>query len=142
MGRLLALDYGKKRVGIAVTDNLQLTSNQLTTIPTTDIWNFLEHYFSIENVDAVLIGYPVQTNGTGGSEALRYINPFIESFRKRFPNMAIIQVDERYTSKMAQQVILASGIRKKQRQDKGLVDRVSAAIMLQWYLDYKRNNLI
>jgi putative holliday junction resolvase len=137
LGRILALDYGTKRIGVAVTDTLQITVNNLVTVSPNEIWKFLEDYFTKEKVDCLVIGYPVQTTGEG-SVSLRVINPFIEKFRKIYPNMPIVQADERYTSKMAQRSLIAGGFKKKDRQNKALVDSVSAAIILQGYLD-KRN---
>jgi len=137
LGRILALDYGTKRTGVAVTDALQITVNSLGTVATKDVWSFLETYFAKEVVDCVVIGYPLQMSGKG-SDSLRVINPFIQGFIKKYPNIRIVQEDERFTSKIAQQAILAGGVKKKDRQDKALVDTVSAAIILQSYLDRLR----
>ncbi|HOK98455.1 MAG: Holliday junction resolvase RuvX [Bacteroidales bacterium] len=138
MGRILALDYGLKRIGIAVSDPLQIIAQQLITLSPSEIWQFLDGYFSKEEVELVLIGYPVQTNGKGGSDALRFINPFIERFLKRYPHIPLRQVDERFTSKIAQRLLIEGGFSKSQRQDKGRIDRMSAAIMLQEYLNAKK----
>jgi putative holliday junction resolvase len=138
MGRILALDYGTKRVGIAVTDPLQIIANGLATIPEKEIWTFLKEYFSKEKVDCLVIGYPVQSTGQG-SESLRVINPFIKKFKNTYPEILIEQADERYTSKLAQQTMLASGLKKKDRQNKNLVDTISAAIILQGYLETRKN---
>lgn len=138
MGRILALDYGLKRIGIAVSDPLQMIAQQLITLSPSEIWQFLDGYFSKEEVELVLIGYPVQTNGKGGSDALRFINPFIERFLKRYPHIPLRQVDERFTSKIAQRLLIEGGFSKSQRQDKGRIDRMSAAIMLQEYLNAKK----
>ena len=100
VGRILAIDYGKKRVGIAVTDPLQIIANRLTTVPTHEIWVFLKDYFSKENVERVIVGYPVQMNNQP-SEAVKYINPFLRKLQKDYPDMPLEQVDERFTSKMA-----------------------------------------
>jgi len=138
LGRILALDYGLKRIGIAVSDPLQIIAQQLITLSPSEIWQFLDGYFSKEEVELVLIGYPVQTNGKGGSDALRFINPFIERFLKRYPHIPLRQVDERFTSKIAQRLLIEGGFSKSQRQDKGRIDRMSAAIMLQEYLNAKK----
>jgi len=138
LGRILALDYGLKRIGIAVSDPLQIIAQQLITLSPSEIWQFLDGYFSKEEVELVLIGYPVQTNGKGGSDALRFINPFIERFLKRYPHIPLRQVDERFTSKIAQRLLIEGGFSKSQQQDKGRIDRMSAAIMLQEYLNAKK----
>ena len=138
MGRILAIDFGKKRTGIAVTDPLQLIANRLETVETAEIWNFLGLYLSREQVDRVLVGYPLQLNNQP-SEALRFINPFIQKFRKQYPEMMVEQVDERFTSKLAQQAILAAGVKKSDRQNKGLTDGVSATIMLQSWLEQNKH---
>lgn len=138
MGRILAIDFGKKRTGIAVTDPLQLIANRLETVETPEIWNFLGLYLSREQVDRVLVGYPLQLNNQP-SEALRFINPFIQKFRKQYPEMMVEQVDERFTSKLAQQAILAAGVKKSDRQNKGLTDGVSATIMLQSWLEQNKH---
>jgi putative Holliday junction resolvase len=143
LGRILAIDYGSTRTGIAVSDPLKIIANQLSTVNTKDIWEFFEEYFAKEKIELILVGYPIQTNGKGGSESLKYINPFIKKFVQKYPDIPIKQVDERYTSKIAHQMLINGGFRKKQRQDKAIVDRMSAAIMLQEYLDLKKsNNLI
>ncbi len=138
MGRILALDYGTKRVGIAVTDPLQIISNGLITVAEKDIWNFLDDYFKKEKIDCLVIGYPVQNSGKG-SDALRVINPFIEKFRKTYPDIPVEQADERFTSKIAQQTMIAGGMKKKDRRNKSNIDLISAAIILQGYLDTKKN---
>ncbi|GET33517.1 putative pre-16S rRNA nuclease [Prolixibacter bellariivorans] len=134
MGRILALDYGRKRVGVAVTDPLQLIASRLTTIATHEIWDFLSEYLQKEDVETLVIGYPVQLNNEP-SESIRYINPFLKKFRKLYPDMPVKQIDERFTSKMAFQSMIDAGLRKKSRQDKAMVDAVSATIILQSYLE-------
>jgi putative Holliday junction resolvase len=136
MGRIMAIDYGKKRVGVAVTDPLQLIANRLDTVNSDLIWNFLDRYFATEPVDLVLVGYPVQLNNQP-SEALRYINPFIQKFRQRY-TIEIRLVDERYSSKLAFQSMIDAGLKKMQRQDKGTIDGVSATILLQSFLEQKK----
>jgi putative holliday junction resolvase len=136
MGRIMAIDYGKKRVGVAVTDPLQIIANRLDTVDANLIWRFLDDYFSKETVDLVLVGYPVQMNNQP-SEALRYINPFVQKFQQKY-TIEIRQVDERFSSKMAFQSMIDAGLRKSQRQDKGTIDGVSATILLQSYLEQKK----
>jgi putative Holliday junction resolvase len=138
MSRILALDYGTKRVGVAVTDPLQIIANGLTTIPEKEIWRFLAEYFAKEKVECVVIGYPVQASGKG-SESLRVINPFIKKFIKDYPDIPIELADERYTSKIAHQTMISGGLKKKDRQNKNMVDTISATIILQGYLERRRN---
>src|SRR5512133_3504403 len=133
MGRIMAIDYGKKRVGVAVTDPLQLIATRLETVDAELIWRFLDDYFRKEVVELVLVGYPVQLNNQP-SEALRYINPFLQKFQQKY-STEIRLVDERYSSKMAFQSMIDAGLRKTQRRDKGTIDGVSATILLQSFLE-------
>jgi putative Holliday junction resolvase len=137
MARILSIDYGQKRTGIAVTDDFQIIGSGLTTIPSTDIIPFLKTYFSKENVETVIIGEPKQMNGLP-SESTEIIEKFITQFHTEFPNMKMERVDERFTSKMAFQTMIDSGLKKKQRQNKGLIDEIAATILLQDYLNYKK----
>ena len=137
MARILAIDYGKKRTGIAVTDPLQIIANRLTTIPTHTIWHFLEDYFKKEEVEMIVVGYPRQMNNEA-SESVRYINPFLKKFGIKYPDIKIELMDERFTSKLAFQAMLDGGLKKQKRQDKAMVDAVSATIILQSYLEQKR----
>ena len=137
MARILSIDYGQKRTGIAVTDDFQIIASGLTTIPSTDIIPFLKTYFSKENVETVIIGEPKQMNGLP-SESTEIIENFITQFHTEFPNMKMELVDERFTSKMAFQTMIDSGLKKKQRQNKGLIDEIAATILLQDYLNYKK----
>jgi len=132
----MAIDYGKKRVGVAVTDTLQLIATRLDTVDADLIWKFLDEYFAKEVVDLVLVGYPVQLNNQP-SEALRYINPFVQKFRQKYEK-EIRLVDERFSSKMAFQSMIDTGLRKSQRQNKGTIDGVSATILLQSYLEQQK----
>jgi putative Holliday junction resolvase len=136
MPRILAIDYGMKRTGIAVTDELQIIASGLTTIPSETAIDFLKDYFSKENVAKVLIGEPKQMNGQP-SESTPIIEKFVKAFATTFPEMKIERVDERFTSKMAFQTMIDSGLSKKQRQNKGLVDEIAATILLQDYLTRK-----
>jgi putative Holliday junction resolvase len=136
MGRILAIDYGRKRCGLAVTDPEQIIGNPLSTVSTHELIPFLEKYIVKEDVECIVIGEPRQMDNTA-SEAEQFIRPFVKQLRKLFPEMKIERVDERFTSLMASQSILESGAKKKDRQDKGLVDKVSAAIILQTYLDMR-----
>jgi putative Holliday junction resolvase len=138
MGRILAIDYGKKRVGLAVTDPAKIIANRLTTVPTNTIWNFLNEYFGKEDVETVVVGYPKQMNNEA-SESVRYINPFLKKFQKIFPDKMLETFDERFTSKIAFQAMIDGGVKKKKRQDKAMVDAISATIILQGYLEQKRN---
>lgn len=137
MPRILSIDYGQKRTGIAVTDEMQIIASGLTTIPTHTLVDFLKDYFAKEKVEAVLIGEPKQMNGQP-SESASIINGFVTHFSNIFPEMKVIRGDERFTSKMAFQTMIDSGLNKKQRQNKGLIDEISATIMLQDYLSSKR----
>lgn len=136
MPRLLAIDYGIKRTGIAVTDELQLIASGLTTVATSELLPFLSTYFTTENVSKVLVGEPKQMNGLP-SESAPLINDFVARFQKQFPEIPVERVDERFTSKMAFQTLIDSGLKKKQRQNKGLIDEIAATILLQDYLTRK-----
>lgn len=136
MSRILAIDYGIKRTGIAVTDELQIIASGLTTVPSEAVITFLRDYFSKENVSKVLIGEPIQMNGLP-SESTPVIEKFVTDFKIAFPEIPVVRVDERFTSKMAFQTMIDSGLKKKQRQNKGLVDEIAATILLQDYLTRK-----
>lgn len=136
MPRILAIDYGIRRTGIAVTDELQIIASGLTTIPSETAISFLKDYFQKENVSKVLLGEPKQMNGQP-SESTPIIEQFATAFVSAFPDMPLIRVDERFTSKMAFQTMIDSGLSKKQRQNKGLVDEIAATILLQDYLTRK-----
>jgi putative Holliday junction resolvase len=137
LSRILAIDYGQKRTGLAVSDPMQLIASRLETIPTAEIWKFLEEYFRREPVERVLVGYPVQMNNQP-SEALRFINPFVRAFTKKYPGVSVELVDERFTSKLAQRAMLDGGLKKSDRRNKALVDGISATIILQSWLEQKR----
>ena len=133
MGRLLAIDFGMKRTGIAITDELQLIASGLTTVGTRELMSFLKKYFASERVELVLIGEPKQKDGTH-SQIETNIKEFIIAFSEEFPEMKVDRVDERFSSKMAFQSMIDSGLKKKQRQNKALIDEISATIILQDYL--------
>ena len=140
MARILAIDYGRKRVGLAVTDPGQIIASRLTTVPTHTLWDFLKDYFQKETVETVVVGYPKQMNNEA-SEAVRYINPFLKKFQKVYPDLKLEILDERFTSKMAFQTMIDGGLKKQKRKDKAMVDAISATIILQSYLEQKRNLL-
>jgi len=133
MARILALDFGTKRTGIAVTDELQLIASGLTTVLTKDIFIFLKEYISKEEVELFVIGKPKQLDNTE-SESEVYIKAFIIKLKKSIPSIPIVRIDERFTSKMAFQSLIDSGLSKKQRRNKALIDEVSATLILQNYL--------
>ncbi|MEN8187744.1 MAG: Holliday junction resolvase RuvX [Bacteroidota bacterium] len=137
MGRILAFDYGEKRTGIAVTDELQIIASGLTTIETDKIIPFLKNYLKNENVELFLIGEPKQMDNSA-SESEILIKPFIEKLKSEFSHIPIKRVDERFTSKMAFQTMIDSGLKKKQRKNKALLDEISATIILQSYLYNKK----
>ncbi len=134
MGRILAIDYGTKRVGIAVTDPERIIATGLTTIHSKDVLDFLKQYIGKEQVDCIVVGEPKQLNNLA-SESERFITPFIRSLMKAFPGLDIQRMDERFTSKMAFQTMIDGGLKKKDRQNKETVDRISAVLILQSYLD-------
>ena len=136
MARILALDYGSVRTGVAVTDEMQMIASGLTTIPTTKLKDFLEQYLNKENVECIVIGEPKQMDGTP-SESEQQIGPFIQQLKSLFPGILIERQDERFTSKIATKSMLESGLKKKQRQNKALVDEISATLILQAYLERK-----
>ncbi len=135
MGRILAIDYGRKRVGLAVTDPLRIIANGLTTVHSKDIFQFLDEYLKKEKVDVIVVGYPV-TLKNEGAESLQFINPFIKKLQKKYPDLKIDTYDERFTSKMAKMAMIEGGLKKKQRQNKALTDKISAVLILQSYLEY------
>lgn len=133
MGRILALDYGQKRTGVAVTDELRIIASGLTTVPTNDLIPFLTQYLKEESVDVLVVGEPKQMNNQP-SESEVYITPFLKQLSVSFPNLKVVRQDERFTSKMAFQSMLDGGLKKKQRRNKELIDEISATLILQDYL--------
>ena len=140
MARLLAIDYGRKRSGIAVTDTFQIIENGLTTVPSHTLINFLKDYIAKESVELIIVGLPRQMNYEE-SESMKYIKPFVNKLQKEIPNIPVEYFDERFTSRMAQQTMIDGGLKKKQRQNKALVDEISATIILQGYMEGRRMSL-
>lgn len=138
MGRIMAIDYGRKRSGIAVTDELRIIATGLTTVPSHELMAFLKNYLRTEQVDCFVIGEPRQMNNQP-SESLSYIKPFVTRLKQEFPEIPVEMMDERFTSKMAMQAMIDGGLRKKDRQDKALVDTISATIILQSWLGQQAN---
>ncbi|MBR3634207.1 MAG: Holliday junction resolvase RuvX [Bacteroidaceae bacterium] len=136
MGRILAIDYGRKRTGLAATDPAQIIANGLCTVETHRLWDYLCGYVAAEQVERIVIGMPTQTNGQP-SENQRNIIPFINRWRKSFPQIPIVEWDERFTSVMAQRTMLDAGLGKMARRNKALVDEISATIILQSYMESK-----
>jgi len=136
LGRLLAIDYGKKRVGIAVTDPMQLIATGLGTVPSHEVITFLKNYLGKECVDVIIVGLPKQMDNSD-SESMVYIKPFLRQLAKHFPEIKVEAYDERFTSKIAHQAIIDAGVKKMDRRDKSLVDMVSATIILQSYMQSK-----
>ena len=140
MSRILAIDYGKKRTGIAVTDILQIIANGLTTVPTTELMDFILKYVEQEPVERIVVGYPKQMNNEDSGNMKRMV-PFVNHLKKKLPHIPVEWVDERFTSVLAHQAMLDGGLRKKARQNKALVDEISATIILQSYLESKKYRL-
>lgn len=141
MSRILAIDYGKKRSGVAVTDPMQLIAGGLTTVSTTELLAFIKQYVIREPVERILVGLPKQMNNDA-SENMKRIEPFVNTLRKQLPTIPVTYVDERFTSVLAHRAMLDAGLKKKDRQNKALVDEISATIILQSYLEtQKRMNI-
>lgn len=141
MGRILAIDYGTKRVGLAVTDENRIIAGPLDTIPAHLVLDYLTKYLSAQTVDVFVVGKPLQLSGQD-SESMGQTQAFVRSLVKQFPSIPVEWVDERFTSKMASQAIAQSGLKKKARQDKALIDKVSAVIILQSYMEILSNKTI
>lgn len=137
MGRLLSIDYGKKRAGVAVSDPLQIIANGLTTVETSKIFDFLDEYLQKEEVSCIVVGLPKQMNNEP-SENMKRVEPFVNRLRKLYPRISVEYWDERFSSKMAEQAMRDAGLKKKERQNKELVDEISAAIILQGYMESRR----
>ena len=141
MGRIIAIDYGRKRTGLAVTDKLQIIANGLTTVPSGEAVSYLTNYVINESVDFFIVGYPKQMNNKP-SENLKYVETFVKHLSKALPGIPVIYYDERFTSTLAHQAMIDGGLKKKKRQDKGLVDEISAVLVLQNYLESTKYNKI
>ena len=135
MGRILSIDYGGKRTGLAVTDPFKIIATGLCTVETPKLKAFLKNYFSKEQVEQVIIGMPVNWDDSA-THATPLVQQFIKDFQKNFPSIPIQEVDERFTSKLASQAMLQMGLKKKQRQNKSMLDEIAATIMLQEYLQH------
>src|SRR5574344_1659948 len=136
MGRILAIDYGRKRCGIAVTDPLQLISTGLTTVSSSELLNFIVQYIQTEKVERFVVGLPKQMNNEL-SESMKYIEPFVQRLKRAFPDIPVEYYDERFTSKLAHRAMIDGGLKKTARQNKALVDEISAVIILQSYMESK-----
>lgn len=133
MGRILAIDYGKKRTGLAVTDPLQIIASPMVTVATAELESFLIGYTLKESVDEFVVGYPLRMNNKP-SESVKYIEPFLKKLKKLFPGIPVNVFDERFTSRIAFRAMVDGGVKKKERRDKGMVDKISASVILQSYL--------
>ncbi|TVQ12350.1 MAG: Holliday junction resolvase RuvX [Bacteroidetes bacterium] len=138
MGRIMAIDYGQKRVGIAVTDPDRIIANGLTTVHVKDLMAFLKEYFSRQNVDCIVVGEPRDMKNQA-SDASRFIEPFVKNLRKQFPSILVERMDERFTSQMAFQTMIDAGLGRKSRQNKELVDTISATLILQSYMEQQKH---
>lgn len=137
MARILAIDYGTKRTGIAVTDPLQIIANGLDTLPTEAVLDFLKKYVAAEEVETIVVGEPMHWDGNPAQIAPQ-VNAFVAKIKELFPRILVVMQDERFTSEDAKKIILQSGAKKKKRQDKALVDKISAVLILQEYLEKTR----
>lgn len=138
MGRILAIDYGKKRVGIAVSDPCGIIATGLQTVLSHEIFNFLQEYTAHEKVDLFVVGHPKQMDNTD-SESMTYIKPFMVGLKRKFPDIPVVMYDERFTSVLAHRALIEGGAKKKTRQDKALIDTMSATIILTSYMEQQRN---
>lgn len=140
MGRILAIDYGKKRVGIAVSDPCGIIATGLQTVASHEVLQFLQQYISQEQVDLFVVGHPKQLDNSD-SESMTYIKPFLTALQRKFPEIPVTLYDERFTSVLAHKALLEGGAKKKTRQNKELIDTMSATIILTSYMEYRRNKL-
>jgi len=138
MAKILAIDYGQKRVGLAVTDDLQIIASGLTTVHSKDVIAYLENYFKNNNVECIVVGEPKDLKNRP-SESAKIIEPFVKHLSRKFPSIRLERVDERFTSKMAFQTMIDSGLKKKARQNKALIDEISATIILQSFMEQNKN---
>ena len=138
MGRILGIDFGRKRTGVAVTDPLQIVAGNLATVPTHTLMSFIKDYIAREQVERIVIGQPTQLNGEP-SESMKYITPFVNKLSKELPDMPIVMYDERFTSTIAHRAMIDGGMKKSDRRDKSRVDAIAATIILNDYLQSKLN---
>ena len=138
MGRIMGIDYGRKRTGVAVTDPLQIIAGNLATVPTHSLMQYIKDYVASESVDRIVIGQPSQLNGEP-SESMKYITPFVNRLRKELPDMPVVMYDERFTSTIAHQAMIDGGMKKSDRRDKSRVDAIAATIILNDYLQSRYN---
>lgn len=140
MGRIIAIDYGRKRTGLAASDTLQMIANGLGTVPSGEVVQYLSDYVRKEPVDTFVVGLPKQMNNEP-SENMKYVEAFVSHLKRTIPNIPVVYYDERFTSVLAHRAMLEGGLKKKRRQDKGLVDEISAVIILQAYMESKKYQL-
>ena len=140
MGRIIAIDYGRKRTGLAASDTLQMIANGLGTVPSGEVVQYLSNYVRKEPVDTFVVGLPKQMNNEP-SENMKYVETFVSHLKRTIPNIPVVYYDERFTSVLAHRAMLEGGLKKKKRQDKGLVDEISAVIILQAYMESKKYQL-
>lgn len=138
MGRIIAIDYGRKRTGLAVTDPMQMIASPLETVPAAELEKYLIDYCGKEKVDEFVVGYPLQMNNKP-SESVKYIDPFLRRLKRLFPDKPVNTADERFTSRMALRTMIDGGMKKKGRRDKSVVDRISASLILQSFLEKRQN---
>ena len=141
MGRIIAIDYGRKRTGLAASDMLQMIANGLGTVPSGEVVQYLSDYVRKEPVDTFVVGLPKQMNNEP-SENMKYVEAFVSHLKRTIPNIPVVYYDERFTSVLAHRAMLEGGLKKKKRQDKGLVDEISAVIILQAYMESKKYQLL
>ena len=140
MGRIIAIDYGRKRTGLAASDTLQMIPSRLGTLPSGEVVKYLSDYVRKEPVDTFVVGLPKQMNNEP-SENMKYVEAFVSHLKRTIPNIPVVYYDERFTSVLAHRAMLEGGLKKKKRQDKGLVDEISAVIILQAYMESKKYQL-
>ena len=138
MGRIIGIDYGRKRTGIAVTDPLQIIAGGLGTVASGEVEKWLECYMSGETVERIVVGYPAMLDGSESDMSVRYVQPFIKRLKKQFPDMPVDTPDERYTSKLASRAMIEGGMKKKDRRNRANMDKLSATILLQEYLEQSK----
>lgn len=138
MGRIMGIDYGRKRTGLAVTDPLKIVAGNLATVPTHTLMQFIKEYIATESVERIVVGQPTQLNGEP-SESMKYITPFVKRLRDEVPDIPVVMYDERFTSTLAHQAMIQGGMKKSDRRDKSRVDAIAATIILNDYLQSKYN---